>query len=243
MDSAAYKTPRYFKETSGILYSYLFVLPLFLLYEVLIRVTQPGEEYIIRISVDIWFKTVFHALGFNAISATFIIAFIIGAIILFKKRAQIRQIKVRYFAWMIAECTLYAIALSALIMILLGQIIPAITASPLQEISKLQLFALSLGAGLYEELFFRVILVSLLFWIFNKIFTKQFYSFVTAVTLAAVIFSGVHYIGEFGDSWALNSFLFRFLFGLGLNLIYVKRGFGCAAWTHAIYDIVVVINL
>lgn len=242
MDAADNRLIRYFKETNGIHYSYLFVLPLFLLYEVLIRITQPGDDYIIRISVDIWFKTVFHALGLDAISATFFIAFLIGAVILFKKRAKLKELKPRYFAWMIAECSVYAIVLGVSISLLLGQLVPAIAGSPLHEINKLQLFALSLGAGLYEELFFRVILVSLLFWIFNKVLSKQFYAFVIAVILAALIFSGVHYIGEYGDSWSFNSFLFRFLFGLGLNLIYVKRGFGCAAWTHAIYDIVVVLN-
>lgn len=212
------------------------------MYEILIRVTQPGEEYIIRISVDIWFKTVFHALGLNAISATFFIAFLVGALILFINRAKIKEIRPRYFVWMIAECTLYAIALGMIISLMLGQLVPAIAGSPLQEIGKLQLFALSLGAGLYEELFFRVILVSTLFWIFSRLFSKQVYAFAAAIIIAALLFSGVHYTGEFGDPWNLNSFLFRFLFGLGLNLIYVKRGFGCAAWTHAIYDIVVIMS-
>lgn len=242
MNTADNRITRYFRETRGVHYSYLFVLPLFLLYEFLIRLTQPGEEYMIRISVDVWFKTVFHTLGLDAISATFFIAFLVGAVILFRKRARLKELKPRYFAWMLAECTLYAIVLGVSISLLLGQLVPAIFASPLHEINKLQLFALSLGAGLYEELFFRVILVSALFWLLNRLFSNKNYAFVIAVITAALIFSGVHYIGEYGDSWRLNSFLFRFLFGLGLNLIYVKRGFGCAAWTHAIYDIIVVFS-
>jgi hypothetical protein len=43
-----------------------------------------------------------------------------------------------------------------------------------------------------------------------------------------------------GDAFTMGSFLYRFLFGLILNGIYVWRGFGVAAWTHAIYDIMVI---
>ncbi|MDX1672858.1 MAG: CPBP family intramembrane glutamate endopeptidase, partial [Balneolaceae bacterium] len=57
---------------------------------------------------------------------------------------------------------------------------------------------------------------------------------------AALIFSGVHYIGVFGDPFTVGTFLFRFLFGLALNGIYIYRGFGMAAWTHAIYDMMVI---
>jgi len=58
--------------------------------------------------------------------------------------------------------------------------------------------------------------------------------------LSALLFSAVHYIGSMGDAFTLGSFLYRFLFGLILNGIYVWRGFGVAAWTHAIYDIMVI---
>ena len=47
-------------------------------------------------------------------------------------------------------------------------------------------------------------------------------------------------MGSMGDYFTLDSFLFRFLFGLILNGIYVTRGFGVAAWTHALYDVIVV---
>ncbi|MEX2586066.1 MAG: CPBP family glutamic-type intramembrane protease, partial [Balneolaceae bacterium] len=107
--------------------------------------------------------------------------------------------------------------------------------------TKLQLLALSLGAGLYEELFFRVILVSLLVWAFSKIISRRWIASWTAVLVAAACFSLAHYLGAYGDPFTLNSFLFRFLFGLALNFIYLYRGFGMAAWTHAIYDLLVVL--
>jgi membrane protease YdiL (CAAX protease family) len=57
----------------------------------------------------------------------------------------------------------------------------------------------------------------------------------------AVVFSGVHYIGPLSDSLQLPSFLFRLVLGLILTLIYVTRGFAAAVWTHALYDIWVLV--
>jgi len=234
---------QYLESSRGILYSYLICLPLLILYEVLILLTQPDADYMIRISVDLWFKSLFSHLGLNAISATLYAAALFGAIIIYQKRKQLKYIKKKYFGYMLAESLIYAIFVSLFISVFLTFLLNLSGNAPITELSKPQLIALSLGAGLYEELFFRVILVSLLLYIFQKIFTSYNTSFIFAATIAALIFSGVHYIGEFGDFFTFSSFLFRFLFGLALNVIYVKRGFGIAAWTHAIYDLIVVINL
>jgi len=60
---------------------------------------------------------------------------------------------------------------------------------------------------------------------------------VAAVVLGALIFSAFHYIGPYGDDWQLQSFAFRFISGLMLSALYVVRGFGITAWTHALYDV------
>ncbi len=194
----------------------------------------------IRISVDAWFKTIFQLLGTNTLSATFLVAAIIGGIITYVRRKEISTLKMNYFGYMLLESSLYALLIGTLIGLFLDSLLNMQAESPLYQLTKLQLIALSLGAGLYEELFFRVILVGLLLFIFKKIFDSHITAYMIAVIIAALIFSTVHYIGEFGDVFTLNSFLFRFLFGLVLNVVYVKRGFGIAAWTHAIYDLLVI---
>jgi hypothetical protein len=234
---------KYHRETSGLLYSYLICIPLLLLYELLIIISQPDTAFMVRISVDVWFKTIFGYLGLNAVSATLFAAAIIGGVIVFRKREQLRHIKKKYFAWMLAESFVYAILVSLIISSFLGALLNLSADSSLAGLSKLQLIALSLGAGLYEELFFRVILVSLLVYFFSKIFKGKNSAYASAAIVAALMFSGIHYVGEFADSFAIGSFLFRFLFGLALNVIYVVRGFGMAAWTHAIYDLIVIMRI
>lgn len=57
-----------------------------------------------------------------------------------------------------------------------------------------------------------------------------------AVVISAVIFSAFHYLGPFGDPFDLQSFTFRMLSGLAFSGLFVLRGFGVTAWTHALYD-------
>lgn len=232
----------YLRQTRGLLYSYLISLPLLLLYELLILITQPGATYPVRISVDVWVKNIFSSVGLNAISATLIIAFAAGGLIVYRQRAQFKSLKNHYFLFMAGEALVYAIVVSAGIHIFLNSLLQLSAGGTLMQMDTMQLIALSLGAGLYEELFFRVILVGLLLFLFQKIFSRTSHAYAAAAIIAAFIFSSVHYAGEFADTFTTGSFLFRLLFGLALNFIYVIRGFGMAAWTHALYDILVVIN-
>lgn len=197
----------------------------------------------VRISVDIWFQTLFSFLGFDALTATLGIGLLIGAIIIFRQRKNLPTLRLRYFFWLLIESVIYALLFAILINQFLELILQMDVQDTINSLSKIQLFALSLGAGLYEELFFRVFLVSALFYVIHHFFEGKNFAYALAAIIAAVAFSGIHYVGEFGDAWTLNSFLFRFLFGLTLNVIYVIRGFGCAAWTHAIYDLIVVFRI
>jgi len=233
----------YFRQTRGPVYSYVFALPLVFLYELLIRISQPGQDQIVRIAVDVWFRMLFTYAGLDALTAIFVITAAVGGVIIYSKRKTLPTLKGRYFFWMLAECLLYALLFAILISQFLDLLLNMNSQESLNQLTKLQLFALSLGAGLYEELFFRVILVSGLFFLINLISDKTALSYTASVVLAALLFSGVHYVGNFADSWAIEGFLFRFLFGLTLNVIYVIRGFGCAAWTHAIYDLIIVFRL
>jgi hypothetical protein len=110
---------------------------------------------------------------------------------------------------------------------------------------------MSLGAGFYEEITFRVILFGLGAKLLVLLFTREKMNLVADgprltvkafvivglwALVAAAMFSGVHYIGALGDSFAVGSFVFRLVLGLALTLIFATRGFAAAVWTHALYD-------
>lgn len=118
-------------------------------------------------------------------------------------------------------------------------------------------FVMSLGAGFYEELMFRVILFGLGLKLILFLATRQKLGLfgpdqrrwslstvliaLTWALAAAAVFSGVHYVGALADTFAMPSFVYRFVLGLVLTLIFVTRGFAVAVWTHALYDVWVLV--
>lgn len=234
---------RYFQSTQSLLYSYLISLPLLLLYEILIFIARPDSEQVVRISVDVWIKTLFSYFGQDVLSLTLIFVALLGIFVLYRERHKLNTLKGSYFITMLIEASVYAFILALIISMTVSSLLQMAPPQTVASLSTLEQLALSLGAGLYEELFFRVVLVSLLLLLLKLFVRKKALKYGLAVVIAAFLFSLVHYVGELGDPFTLGSFLFRFLFGLALNAIYILRGFGMAAWTHAIYDIMVVVYL
>lgn len=232
---------QYFTSTKSLLYSFLFSLPLFLVYETLIIISQPNSEHAVRISIDVWMKTLFTALGVNAVSFSLLLMVFIGIGILIKERARLKELRFKYFPFLLVESILYAVVVALISSTITTALLNFSSSDPINELSYLQKLALSLGAGIYEELFFRVILVTVFIFLFKKLFkNKKWPAVVVAVTLSAFLFSAVHYMGSMGDLFTFSSFFYRFLFGLILNGLFVARGFGVAAWTHALYDVMVI---
>ena len=105
----------------------------------------------------------------------------------------------------------------------------------------LQNIALSLGAGLFEEFFFRVLLLNVLFWGLKFILRTTLLTGLVAILTASLLFSLSHYIGNMADTFQWYSFIFRWMAGLLFTLLYFFRGFAITAYTHALYDIQVLL--
>lgn len=96
------------------------------------------------------------------------------------------------------------------------------------------------GAGFHEELLFRVVLFGGLVLFLEKVVKMSVTkAAILAALLSALAFSGVHYIGPFGDDFQLLSFAYRAFSGLLLAALYWWRGFAVAVYTHMFYDLMV----
>jgi len=104
---------------------------------------------------------------------------------------------------------------------------------------------MSMGAGFYEELAFRVALfglgAKLLAWVLRGKRAAFIVGGAAWAIVCAMIFSGVHYVGSLGDAFEIRSFVARTVLGLALTLVYGTRGFAAAVWTHALYDVWVLV--
>ena len=238
----------YYHLSRSARYSVLFALPLLLGYEGLAAVLSgPRSASQIRNGADVLLKDAFIAVAGRNGPLIFIAA-VIGIGIWFVARdirASRQGVRPLVFGGMLAE----SIALAAAFGLVIGTItvkllgsmhIAAMTvtyAQPIASLSWPTRLMLSLGAGLYEELLFRVLLVSALAAGARTVFgwgVKGAGVFATLV--GALIFSAFHYIGPFGDPFRLSSFTFRAISGVAFSALYLLRGFGITAWTHALYD-------
>lgn len=152
------------------------------------------------------------------------------------------------FIQVIVEGALYAVVMGLLTTHIVGRLF----AGPV-KIGGFVGVVMSFGAGFYEELAFRVLLfglgAKLLVWIFAKqklslvgkseghLTVRSAFVMVLWAIVGATVFSGIHYIGAYGDAFKLTSFTFRFILGMLLTLVYTTRGFSVAVWTHALYDV------
>jgi len=184
--------------------------------------------------------------------ATFAIGVIFaGAFALLGRGQAFRPQK---FLQIAIEGVVYAV----LMRVVAGYVVGSVFAGNIKDESRFVGFIMSMGAGFYEELSFRVILFGLGAKLLTTLFARQKVDLTgTAPTsrfnmrtlgimmawsfVCAVIFSAVHYIGPLSDSFAMPSFLFRLVLGLVLTLIFVTRGFAAAVWTHALYDVWVLV--
>ncbi len=242
----------YLSVTKSATYGFLASLPLFVLYESLILFVNGDRISQIRVGADIWVKQILALVGAKGMISLGIAVVVVGIIIFVVERKKRIPIKPSYLVWMIGESALYAVFVAFLVSSLVGLIFSSalslyvpgvIQDSASGQPGGFMMLVLSIGAGLYEELIFRVLMVGSFFWVLNKWLGKRTLAYIIAATIGAFIFSTVHYLGPLGDPFTLSSFTFRFVFGLALNVIFLLRGFGVAAWTHALYDVLVVSHL
>jgi membrane protease YdiL (CAAX protease family) len=234
---------RYLDTTRSHAYQLLFALPLLVLYELgalLIADRERGAG--MRNGADVLLRTLLAAGGVQGTLAfTAVLAVGAAVVVVLERRKKKVPLQGGYFAGMLAESTVYAIAFGFVVatatQLLLGDLIRlAADGGGLTRLPLLDGVVLSLGAGIYEELLFRVILTGGLFALLLAMGIRRGTSAGVAIVASAFIFSAFHYVGPYAYPLELGSFTFRMLAGLAFSGLYMARGFGVAAWTHALYD-------
>lgn len=235
---------RYYAESRQPRYSLLFALPLLLLYEGLAVGLSGSAMSGVRNGADVLLKTLFLSLGGRAGLMTFG-ALLVGAgawAVWSDFRNRPGALEHRVFWGMLAESMIYAAVLGQVVSLLTawllsGGSLPMVVQTPVPALPLGTQLVVSLGAGIYEELLFRVLLVSGLTALALRFEWERSVAVGAAVVASALIFSVFHYIGPYGDQFTMPSFTFRAIAGLVLSGLYVARGFGITAWTHALYDV------
>jgi hypothetical protein len=241
----------YWKAAREPRYSLTLAFPLLLLYEGLSSLLSRTAVAGVRNGADVLLKTIFVMFGGRRGLIAFGVILCGAGIWLIlqdlKRHGPIRPV---LLAAMMLESLVYAVlfgfVVAGLTSMLLRVPLMTIAGQPGRGAMALPLgtqLVVSLGAGIYEELLFRVLLVSGLVALGQALKWRRPLALTVAVAASAVIFSAFHYIGPYGDALALPSFVFRMIAGVMFSVLYVVRGFGITAWTHALYDVALALLL
>ena len=256
---------RYFEFSRSAYYAVVASLPLLLAYELLLALDGGGiTRGQVRNAPEVWLRSLMESLGISPSNATLVMILVLILAIPVVRKHSIK-LEASYFGAMLLEALVYGFLLGIIINYILaflftffqpalvGMALPLPLVEPLVEPLAVPLaaldrggivqgLALSLGAGLFEELFFRVVLLNALLAGFRAVLPGWIGTSISIV-LAAFLFSLAHYVGSLGDDFELYGFLYRWFAGLIFTVLYYLRGFAITAYAHAIYDILVVTGL
>ena len=221
-------------------YSFLFTLPLFFLYEVNILFLSWDDILVVRNGADFLMRNIlesFDIYGLYGLGLVFFLGLLI-TYIFFIKEDQQQEVNVNFLFIMLAESMLWSVVLYFLLFKFMVLLMNPVGKTILQQVT------LAIGAGIYEEFLFRVLLIAGLSGILGFVFMwDKTFKNIIAVVLSGGIFSAFHFMGEYGDFFSMELFLIRFFAGLILGVLYMYRGFGITAYTHSIYDLIVLIRM
>jgi hypothetical protein len=230
--------------------SLAFIAPLLVVYELGVLMLGPES---VRNGADLWLRELLRLAGFG--QYILLPALTVGILLSWHHTTrQPWRLTSGVLPGMVVECILLALGLRW-ILYLQGTVFQGV-AGPVASPSGAWVAAIGfsgtvretvgfLGAGVYEELLFRLMLLPAVGWTLQRLGTSRRTGVVGAVFSTSLLFAAAHYLGEPGDAFRLTEagfwfgFTFRFLAGVFFSVLFVHRGFGIAAGTHAGYDILV----
>jgi len=132
----------------------------------------------------------------------------------------------------ILEAAIYAFTLGALISLVLERLLGL-------GLDGNSLVA-ALGAGVHEELVFRLGLMAGLVGLLRGLDHR--FALALALVASSLLFAAAHHLGAHGEPFTTHAFLFRSLAGAAFGAIFWYRSLAHAVYAHVLYDIVVALQ-
>lgn len=230
---------RYINLTRSLSVSLLFILPLLLIYElgVLIGGSELNAAAELMKKPISWLQS--HPTRVFGTDAMLLLngLLIIVALVAVWRASRRNALRLSPYLWMLTESGVYALLLGPLALApITGQF--QLSGLTPNGASFLDALVVGAGAGLYEEAFFRLMILGTIYYLAKELGNmRAFGAGMLALFISGALFSAAHFMA--GESPDLGAFIYRLSAGMILGLIYLTRGFGIAVWTHALFDMYV----
>lgn len=233
----------YWKQSRRPLASLMLLTPMLATYEVGVLALGRFAE---RNGADVWLRWTLDTFGFGqyfllpALTVSLLVAWQYAS----RQRWDVPALVV---VGMLAECLAWAAVLllaahlaSVILLTATGQPqwpTPPIVAWGFAALDLAAQVVSYVGAGIYEEVLFRLLLLPSLAAGLRTVGTSRFVARWTAIVATSLLFAAAHHWGATAESLVWPSFTFRFLAGIFFGVLFVHRGFGITAGAHAGYDL------
>jgi len=226
----------------------IFLLPLLVCYEVGILWLGGSNPEAIRNGADYWMRAWLEQQGYQM--PWLLPTLVVGCLMAWHVTGQFPwRVKFETLVGMAAESVLFACLLLLLAQgqdwlfrLYLDPVELALVSMHLNQ-EALQRTISFLGAGIYEEVLFRLLAIPIGQVLFRALLVPQRYTLAASILATSLLFSSAHYWGPAADTLTLFSFVFRTIAGLFFAILFVLRGFGITVGAHAGYDVMVGILL
>jgi hypothetical protein len=230
----------------------LFVLPLLALYEIGLHGLGSSPEDL-RNGAEVWLRGAVRAAGLSPLYGAPCVVLALLLLWSLQRRHDRPTDQIGVWAGMAAESALFALALFGASQALghgftslqrhltpeAARLLTWWSAAPRTPEPALQQIVRFLGAGIYEETLFRLLLFSALLALFALADFPPLLKIGLAAVGSALLFAAAHHLGPAGDAWDGYVFAYRTLAGLYFAWLFHVRGFGIAVGAHAGYDVLV----
>ncbi|MBY0522409.1 MAG: CPBP family intramembrane metalloprotease [Gemmataceae bacterium] len=240
-DSHAVASESYLAATRHPWPCLLYLLPLLLIYECGVLWIGGGQAELLRNGADAWLRFGLERFGLHQLywaPALVVALLVIGSVVRWQERPDAVA---TVWLGMAIESVIFAVVLWC-ISRGLGPLIQALGPAmsyPPQPGTGIGQVVTFVGAGIYEEVIFRLLLYSGLVMLLRGVSFPPIPSVIVGAVVSAVLFSTAHHVGPYGEAFDDFVFVFRTLAGVYFALLYEMRGFGIVVGAHGLYDVLV----
>ncbi len=220
--------------------SLLIVFPLFLFYEIGLLLT-PGTN-----GVDFVSRALFALVGRDVSKYVFLHlglgAIYLGLLAWLHRR---NRLSLEYVTPLVLESAIYALTLGSFIVFVMDRMVGLdlfVIGFHRLSLHSAQLgsaLVISLGAGVHEELVFRLGLMGVGGWLLMRLGLERRLAIIIAVVVSSVAFAIAHHLGAAGEAFEVSVFTYRLIAGLAFSAIFYYRSLAHAVYCHFLYDLYV----
>ncbi|NQV49421.1 MAG: CPBP family intramembrane metalloprotease [Candidatus Marinimicrobia bacterium] len=225
---------QYLSSSKTIHYSLVMTLPVLVIYEIGILVLFRNSFFEMRNTGEILLRNLFESLHLT--NAYAVSGILLGCFIAVMWRGYSIEkrpgIRANYIIYMLLESIFWA---SILFMAM--QLFSHMSLQIISLEDKISNMNLALGAGIFEELIFRLVLISAILVILDRgLALDPVFAVPVSIVLAACVFAAFHL---FMEVYYFPVFAQRVFGGTILGTLFYFRGYGISVYAHIIYNILI----